>query len=29
MLLTDKDIDELLQIVILDMLLLHEKPDVK
>lgn len=29
MLLTDKDIDELLQIVILDMLLLHEKLDVK
>ena len=29
MLLIDKDIDELLQIVILDMLLLHEKLDVK
>ena len=29
MLLIDKDIDKLLQIIILDMLLLHEKPDVK
>lgn len=29
MLLIDKDIDKLLQIIILDMLLLHEKLDVK
>lgn len=29
MLLVDKDIDKLLQIIILDMLLLHEKLDVK